>query len=169
MRRLLTTAQVLVVLRRLEGRRALTYKQLRDLEARGCIQPQALPGGRAPRMYDVGDVMLLRLVARMQADEMLAKWQAWSVVAHLRADLRDALLSGAARVLVVQGAIGRIVTTREAQQISGVPFELAPVSRGVLSAMRDESGDVWTGWAWKPAGEAATLARPVVQLMEAFG
>lgn len=167
MTRLLTAAQVLMALRRLEGRRALTYKQLRDLEARGCVRPQTLPGGRAPRVYDAGDVMLLRLIARMQADELLSRWQAWSVVAHLRDELRETLVSGAARVLVVQGAIGRIVTAREAVGMPGVPFDLAPVSRGISTIMRSQVGDVWTGWTWKPAREAAALARPMSDFVEA--
>jgi hypothetical protein len=166
--RMLTTAQVLAVLRRLEGRRALTYKQLRDLEDRGCSRPQVLPGGRGPRLYDLGDVMMLRLVARMQADPMLARWQAWAVVAHLHDELRQVLLTGASRVLMVQGAVGRIVTAREVEQMSGVPFELAPISRGVVVAMRSRSGDdVWTGWMWAPARKAAALARPLETLQEA--
>lgn len=161
MARLLTATQARAALRRLEGPRALTYKQLRDLEARGCVRPRVLPGGRAPRVYDVGDVMLLRLVARLQADDMLAKWQVWSVVAHLREELRDVLTSGAPRTLVVQGAIGRIVTAREAEHMTGVPFDLAGISRGVVAAMREQAGEVWTGWAWASEREAAALARPL--------
>jgi len=159
---LLTSEQALAVIAELEPGSPLTYKQLRDLEARGCVRPRTLPGGRGPRVYDLGDVLLLRLIARMQADDLLARWQAWSVVAHLREGLRAALLAGSSRVLVVQGALGRIVTTREASRMSGVDVSLTNVGRGVREAMRLQAGDVWTGYAWLSSRDARALATPMV-------
>ena len=158
----LTTAQTIAAVRELEPRRALTYRQLRDLEFRGCSKPRAMAGAKGPRVFDIGEVLLLRLIARLQADEMLTRWQAWSAVAHLRDELIDVLLSGASRVLVIQGARGRIVTAREAESISGVPVELSAIGRGVRDAMRRHRGDVWNGWMWVPAREALSHARELV-------
>jgi hypothetical protein len=155
---MLTTHQTLAALRGLEPRHRLTYQQLRDLERRGCVAPRAMRGGRAPRVYDAGDVMLLRLVARMQADPLLVRWQTWSVVAHLREELRTVLLSGQARTLVVQGAVGQLLTRRDAATVPGVPFELSDVRVGVYDVIRAESGPVWTGSTWLPASQAAGMA-----------
>lgn len=160
MNTLLTAQQVLAVVRRLE-RQALSYQQLRDLERRGCIAPRVLSGGRAPRVYGVGDVLLLRLIARLQADPLLRRWQVWSVVAHLREPLTAALVAGHARTLIVQGATGRLVTRREASTLRGVDCDLVELSRGVREAMRLEVGTVWTGAKWVPAREAAQHAQPL--------
>jgi hypothetical protein len=160
---MLTTAQTLAALRRLEPKHALTYRQLRDLEFRGCVKPRVMAGAKAPRVFDTGDLLLLRLIARLQADEMLSRWQAWSVVAHLREELREVLLEGTAKVLLIQGAVGRIVTARAAASLTGVPVELSDMCRGVREAIRRHRGDVWNGWMWVSAHEAAAQARELVE------
>jgi hypothetical protein len=163
---LVSAQQLLTVLRTLEPGAALTYQQLRDLERRGCVAPRVMPGGRGPRVYGVEDVVLLRLIARLQADPLLARWQVWSVVAHLREELTEALVAGHARVLVIQGARGVIVSRREAARLAGVECELSDVSRGVRDAMHAASGEVWSGAAWVSVRHALTAARP---LAEAIG
>src|SRR5688572_20242811 len=164
METLLTARQTLAALRRLEPKAALTYQQLRDLERRGCVAPRVMTGGRAPRVYGVGDVLLLRLIARMQADPLVRGWQVWSTVAHLREMLMTVLPSGRAWTLVVQGARGRLVRRREAASMRGVDFELGSVAQGVREAMRAEVGEVWTGAGWRPSREAAALSRPLVEV-----
>src|SRR5688572_33323245 len=91
---LLTARQALNVIARLEPKAALTYQQLRDVERRGCIAPRVMPGGRGPRVYGVADILLLRLIARLQADPLLRRWQVWAVVAQLREPLMEALTAG---------------------------------------------------------------------------
>ena len=161
MQLVLTAHQALAALKRLEPRSALTYQQLRDLERRGCIAPRVMPGGRAPRVYTAGDVMLLRLIARMQGDPLLRRWQVWSVVAHLREPLMAVLLAGHARTLIVQGARGRVVGSREASELRGVDFDLSDIPHGVREAVRSAAGDVWTGATWIPARAAMAEARPL--------
>jgi hypothetical protein len=156
---MLTTAQTLATVRALEPRHALTYRQVRDLEFRGCVVPRVMPGGKGPRVFDAGEIMLLRLIARLHADDMLSRWQAWAVVANLHDELRDVLLDGTSRVLMIQGARGAIVTGREAAALTGVPVPLADVSSGVREAIRRSRGLVWNGWAWVPQAEAAVQAR----------
>jgi hypothetical protein len=158
----LNAVQTLAAIAELEPRHRLTYRQLRDLEFRGCVKPTALVGAKGPRVYDVREVLLLRLIARLQADEMLSRWQAWSVVAHLRNELLDVLLSGASRVLVIQGAVGRIMNAREADTSSGVPVDVSDIGRGVRDVMRRHRGDVWNGWMWVPAREARAYTRELV-------
>jgi hypothetical protein len=158
MDRLLSARQTLAVVARLETP-GLTYQQLRDLERRGCVAPKVMAGGRSPRVYGFGDVLSLRLIARMQADPLLRRWQVWSVVAHLREALTTALVAGHARVLVIQGARGQIVSRREASSLRGVDCDLSDLGRGVREAMRAECGDVWSGATWIPAREASALSR----------
>jgi hypothetical protein len=162
---LFTADQVLRAVGRLERRSPLTYRQLRDLEARQCVAPRVLPGGKGPRVYDLADVLLLRLVARMQADELIARWQAWAVVAQLRNELRAVLRGTLPRVLVVQGAIGRLVPPKQAEHISGVPFDLADIGRGVTDALRSvRSALVWNGWAWVSPADAAASVRSFMEV-----
>lgn len=158
MESLLTARQALAVVRRLEPRHPLTYQQLRDVERRGCIAPRMMLGGRSPRVYGVADVLLLRLIARLQADPLLRRWQAWSVVAQLREPLTAVLVAGTAHTLLVQGARGQIVRRREAARLRGVDCDLSEISIGVRETMREMADEVWTGATWVPAVAAARLA-----------
>jgi DNA-binding transcriptional MerR regulator len=152
MRDLLTIAEVVDVVRRLDERRGLgvSPRQLRYWDtALSFGAGRATDSQNAVRTFTQADVAVVRLVRRLQHDQVSAR-AIWALLLHLGAELRAACRPGTSRVLWVESN-GRAHLLR-AREASSKParecYPLVDVVNGIQETVRTlRAGDytIWNG------------------------
>jgi DNA-binding transcriptional MerR regulator len=138
--------------------RKLRYldRHLRHLSARSAdVTNQA-------RLYTAQDVALVRVFLRLMRRGLPA-WQARAVLALRNRELRRALESDAALMLVVDWPDVHVVQAPEASRFD-VRVSLRSVLtdvEGAIARRRHEEPDIWVGWMSMPAAVAARELRDV--------
>lgn len=148
----LTIAEVVEVVRRLDARRGLAVspRQLRYWDtALAFGAGRATDGRNAARMFTEADVAVVRLVRRLQQDEVRDR-AIWAILLHLGDDLRRHCVPGTPWVLWVQSnGRAHFVRARSARALPAREcYSLADVVAGVrrtIAAVRGRHDQVWNG------------------------
>ena len=160
---LLTITEAIDVVRRLDARRRLevSARQLRYWSDALCLGAgRATDGQNAAHLFMPADVALVRLVRRMQRDEVRPR-AIWSLLLHQGEALRAACRPGTSKVVWMEpNGRGHLLTGIEAV---GKParecYPLASVVDGVREAVRDVRAgetEIWNGAAFVPVEELVT-------------
>src|SRR5688572_2985645 len=136
----LTIAEVVEVVRRLDERRALgvSARQLRYWDtALSFGAGRATDGPNGARTFTLADVVVVRLVRRLQRDEVSAR-VVWALLLVLGSELRAACRPDTSHVLWIEAnGLARLLTAREAaSKPARECYPLADVVTGVAEAVR---------------------------------
>lgn len=163
----LTIAEVVRLVRRLDGRRGLSVsaRQLRYWDTALLLGAgRATDGHNAARVFTAEDVALVRLVRRLQRDEVRDR-AVWALLLQHGDALRSACASGASLVLWMEpNGRAHLVTARDAAtKPIRECYPLVDVVRGVreaMSAPRRRAAMVWNG---RQAVRVTALAAQAVE------
>lgn len=157
----LSIADVVAVLRRVEDARSLTPRQVRYLDAQGVVTPSGRPtdGTNEARLYTLADVAALRLVLRVSR---VFDGPAWAVRAALlyQPEIRQALAQPRPKGVVgVRFTSVRLYDSEARARADGaldrvLLSELTAGLRGAVRRLRRERPDVWDGRRLVPARQA---------------
>jgi DNA-binding transcriptional MerR regulator len=164
MRDILTIAEVVELVRRLDERRGLgvSARQLRYWDtALSFGAGRATDTPNAARTFTPADVAVVRLVRRLQRDDVRDR-AIWALLLHLGGQLRRAMRHGSTAVLWME-ANGRahLLTARAAaDKPVRECYPLAEVVTGIREAIRSlRTGDyeIWNGARLVPARELVAV------------
>src|SRR5688500_3145898 len=150
MRDVLTIAEVVEVVRQLDGRRGL---EVSARQLRYWFQVLALGAGKATdasnaaHLFTEADVAIVRLVRRLQRDEVPAR-MIWGALIHQGEALRLACRPGTSRVLWIESnGRAHVLTAREAtSKPRRECYALADVVDGVRDAIDTLRGGEYEVW-----------------------
>jgi DNA-binding transcriptional MerR regulator len=164
---LVTPSEAVEVLRQLEPRAVearetditkLTPARLRYLESYGVVptvRGSGVKGIGGSRLYGVADIAMLRIWVRLS--EMMPT-AARFTFAYLGDEIRQALASRRALVLVVRGKRAELLTPRQAERVdAAVEIPLLEAVDGVakaIAALRADRPELWAGREWLTPREA---------------
>jgi DNA-binding transcriptional MerR regulator len=148
----LTISEVVEVVRALDSRPELTVsaRQLRYWDvALSFAAGRATEGVNAARLFTIEDVVVVRLVRRLQRDGVAAR-AIWGVLLMQGAALRAACRPGSSRVLWMEpnGRAHLLTTSEAAKKPTRECYPLADVVTGIAETVRGmRAGDyeVWNG------------------------
>lgn len=149
---MLTIHEVVDLVSRLDGRGKLVVspRQLRYWDGALAFGAGRAAGGRnAARTFTLVDVAVVRLVRRLQRDEVPAR-AIWALLLHLRDELRRAIRARSRAVLWMEptGRAHLLAAREAASKPSRECYALAEVVAGIEDAVRTmRAGDyqVWNG------------------------